>query len=89
MNASNSHLVVSYDLYTGDEELNMPLITYRSADGRQSESETHYGMYSLSPDSKSSYVAFFPGASLGGQIHLEFFSNESYQDDTVVFEVGG
>lgn len=88
MNASNSHLIVSYNLSTGNEELNMPLIAYRSADGRQSESETHYGMYSLSPDSKSSYVAFFPGASLGGEVHLEFFSNESYQNDTVVFEVG-
>lgn len=87
MNASNSHLIVSYNLYTGDEELDIPLITYRSADGRQSESETHYGMFSLSPDSKSSYVAFFPGASLGGEVHLDFYSYETYQDDVVIFEV--
>lgn len=87
MNAANSHLIISYNLQTGNEELDMPLSTYRSADGRQSQSEMDYGMYTLAPDSKSSYVAYFPGASLDGEVHLDFYSSVNFQEDTIIFEI--
>lgn len=84
MNASDSHLIISYDMTSGDSELDQPLITYRGEDGRQSQAEDHYGLWTLAPDSKSSYVAFFPNASLGGEVHLDMWTNDPYDELTVV-----
>lgn len=84
MNSVDSHLIVSYNLSSGDTGQEMPLITYRSEDGRQSQSEFHYGMWSLAPESKSSYVAFFPNAALGGEVLLDVWEDEPYEEKTVV-----
>lgn len=84
MNASDSHLIVSYDMTSGGSGLEMPAISYRGEDGRQSQAEEHYGSWSLAPDSKSSYVAYFPNASLGGEIHVEMWTSDVYEDMTVV-----
>ena len=84
MNASDSHLIVSYNMTSGDAGLEMPAVSYRGEDGRQSQSEEHYGSWSLAPESKSSYVTYFPNASLGGEIHVDMCTSDFYEDMTVV-----
>lgn len=84
MNADDSHLLVAYKLRSGESETDIPLTSYRGKDGRQSQSENDYGAWSLAPDSMSSYISAFPGAQLGGEVHLEIWTENSLDMTTVV-----
>lgn len=84
MNAVDTHLLVAYKLHSGSSETNMPMASYRGENGRQSQSEEDVGAWSLAPDSMSSYISVFPGAQLGGEVHLEIWTENSIDLDTVV-----
>ena len=89
MNAADTHLIIAYDLHSGASGLEAPSMSYRSEDGRQSQSEDHYGAWNLNPDSKSHYVATFPEASLGGDALLDLWLSETFEQGTVVLPVKG
>jgi len=88
-NAYDTHLFVAYNLHSGASETDMPMVSYRGENGRQSQSEEDYGAWSLAPDSMSSYVSVFPGAELGGEAHLEIWTEDSFDITTVIMPTGG
>src|SRR5699024_3409765 len=59
-NASNSALILASDVRNGSSELDVATASYRNPDGRQTEPEDHIGIWSLSPESKSSFTTIFP-----------------------------
>ncbi|MBO0596373.1 hypothetical protein I2485_01890 [Nesterenkonia sp. E16_7] len=75
-NANDSHLLVGYEMRSGDRELEMPLASYRGAEGRQSSSDGHIGSFSLAPDSMSHYVVSIPNADPGGELFLEVYGDD-------------
>ncbi|MDS2171336.1 hypothetical protein Q7C18_01320 [Nesterenkonia sp. CL21] len=89
LNANDTHLLVAYELHTGDARLQMPLTSYRGPSGRQSQSDGDWGARSLSPDSMSHYVASFPSAELGGELHLELVDEDGWDMETVVLPTSG
>ncbi|GAA3050626.1 MULTISPECIES: hypothetical protein [Actinomycetes] len=89
LNANDTHLLVAHELHTGDARLQMPLASYRGPSGRQSQSDGDWDAWNLAPDSMSHYVASFPGAELGGELHLEVFDEDGWDSDTVVLPTSG
>lgn len=77
-------MFVAYELRTGTVGLQMPFASYRGPEGQQSQSEGGWGALSLAPESMSHYIAAFPGADLGGGLHLELFDEEGWEQSTIV-----
>lgn len=89
LNANDTHLLVAYELRSGSTGLHMPLTSYRGPEGRQSQSERAWGALNLAPDSMSHYVAMFPGAEQGGELHLELVEEDGGGSSTVVLPTSG
>lgn len=89
MNAYDTHLLVAFNLTSGSTETDLSTISYRAEDGRQSQAEEHYGSWGLAPDSMSSYIAAFPGATLGGEAHIEIWTENDGQLTTVNMPTSG
>lgn len=83
-NAYGTHLFVAYKLRSGTQDLDFPMVSYRGADGRQSQVESLQGGTSLAPESMSHYTAAFPGAELGGELLLDIYGPDVQGGETVV-----
>jgi len=73
-NAADTHLFLAYEVRNGSAELDVSTQSYRNPDGRQTEAENHMGVWTLSPDSRSSYIASFPAGELQGDTYLELWT---------------
>ncbi|NWN87462.1 MAG: hypothetical protein HLX51_02805 [Micrococcaceae bacterium] len=83
MNAQDTHLLLAFNVRSGSTETNLSTSSYRGEDGRQSQAEDFYGSWELAPDSMSSYVAMFPDASLGGEAHLDIWTETNAPPTTL------
>lgn len=81
-NAADTHLFVNFEMRSGKQALDLPIASYRGAEGRQSSAESYTGSSSLAPDSMSHYVVVFPGAEPGGELLLEVYG-ETFGSEVV------